>query len=399
LIYHCKTRAPCFGFFYLFSNLWQRGAILLADDLQYMQRALKLAGLASGQTSPNPMVGAVVVKDGLVIGEGYHHRAGTPHAEVNALRQAGVEATGSIIYVSLEPCCHFGRTPPCTEAIIKAGLKRVVIATRDPNPLVAGQGIEALQDAGLEVQVGLLEREALRLNEAFIKYITVHTPFVTLKSAASLDGKVATSSGESQWITGAEARCRVHRMRAASDAVLTGIGTVLADNPLLTARLDEPVKQPLRVIVDSKLQLPVESQLVQTARSVSTVVATVSGQGTAERRDALLEHRMEIWDLPEVGGDVDLQALMELLGRRDVLSVLLEAGPTLNAGALKAGIVDKIVLFLAPKIIGGLHAPGPVGGAGVDHLSEARPLSDLQCRTVGCDLMISGYLNLENTGI
>jgi diaminohydroxyphosphoribosylaminopyrimidine deaminase/5-amino-6-(5-phosphoribosylamino)uracil reductase len=352
---------------------------------------LELAALAKGKTSPNPMVGAVVVRDGLVLGEGYHHEAGTPHAEILALRQAGLRARGATLYVSLEPCCHFGRTPPCTEAIIRAAIKRVVAATPDPNPLMAGNGLQALQQAGLEVRSGVLDAEARRLNEAFFKYIVARQPFVTLKAGMSLDGKIATRSGDSKWITGPESRNLAQHVRAENDAVLVGIGTVLADDPLLTVRLPGAEKKPLRVVADSSLRIPLESQLVQTARDYPAAVAVVEGQCPPGKKEMLMERGVEVWELPGVDGLVDIQALLREMGRRELVSLLLEGGSLLNANFLKARAVDKFIFFVAPGIIGGNGAPGPFGGAGAATLAEALQLTALECQKIGADLMITGY--------
>ncbi len=362
-------------------------------DLAFMARALELAALGRGRTSPNPMVGAVVVKDGAIVGEGYHRQAGYPHAEILALRQAGERAGGAVLYVSLEPCCHYGRTPPCTGAIIEAGISRMAAAVLDPNPLVSGRGIQELRQAGIEAEFGVLETEARRLNEAWFKYIVSGKPFVTLKTAMSLDGKIATGSGESKWITGPEARHRVQHLRLENDAVMVGIGTVLADDPKLTVRLPEEDKQPLRVIMDSKLRIPLESQIVQTARSVPapTVVAAVEGQCIPGKKALLSEMGVEVWELPAAGDRVDIGALLARLGSREVVSVLLEGGSTLNAEALAAHAVDKFIFFMAPKIIGGETAPGPFGGEGMAALAETLVLTGLEQSMVGQDLMIVGY--------
>lgn len=357
----------------------------------FMARALELASLARGKTSPNPLVGAVVVRDGAVVGEGYHLRAGTPHAEVHALRQAGERAGGATLYVNLEPCCHYGRTPPCTGGIIEAGIARVVVAAADPNPRVSGRGIQALRQAGIEVETGVLEAEARRLNEAFFKHIVSGLPFVTLKAAMSLDGKIATSSGESKWITGPESRSLVQRLRLENDAVLVGIGTVLADDPLLTVRLPGEDKKPLRVVADSSLRIPPESRLVQTARDHPTVVAGVEGLCPPGKRKMLIDRGVAVWDLPGADGQVDVRALLQSLGSRDVAGLLLEGGSSLNASFLKAGAVDKYVFFVAPRIIGGGTAPGPFGGAGAEILAEAPRLTALECRVAGADLVITGY--------
>jgi len=361
------------------------------SDQEFMRRALELAALGRGKTSPNPLVGAVVVKDGVIVGEGYHKKAGTPHAEVIALQEAGARAKGADLYVNLEPCCHYGRTPPCTKAIIEAGVKRVVVACEDPNPLVAGKGIEILRQAGIAVEVGVLEEEARRLNEVFFKFITTRRPFVTLKVAMSLDGKIATFTGDSKWITGEQARRYAHQMRAEHDAVMVGIGTVLADDPLLTVRLPGESKQPWRVIVDSRLRIPLESRIALTSDKFPTIVATVQHQGSRERKKLLEERGIEVWELPADHGRVDLDALLEELGRKEITSVLLEGGAMLNASALEAGVVDKFVIFVAPKIIGGSRAPGPIGGPGVERIEDAWLVSDLEFSRVGEDLMITCY--------
>jgi diaminohydroxyphosphoribosylaminopyrimidine deaminase/5-amino-6-(5-phosphoribosylamino)uracil reductase len=364
------------------------------QDPVFMARALELAALGRGSTSPNPMVGAVVVRDGAIVGEGYHLRAGSPHAEVHALRQAGERAGGATLYVSLEPCCHFGRTPPCTEAVIAAGIARVVVAVSDPNPLVEGKGVQALRQAGIEVETGVLETEARRLNEAWFKYIATGRPFVTLKAAMSLDGKIATAGGESRWITGPEARDEVQQLRLASDAILTGIGTVLADDPLLTVRLPGADRRPLRVIADSRLRIPLASQVVQTAREYPTVVAGAEGQFPSEKKALLTERGVEVWEVPAAEeGRLDIGALLMALGKREIVSLLLEGGGGLNAGALAARVVDKFIFFIAPKIIGGMAAPGPFGGEGASALAEALPLVGLEHRMVGRDLMITAYPN------
>lgn len=363
----------------------------MTEDTAYMERALELAAMARGRTSPNPLVGAVVVRDGEIVGEGYHQKAGTPHAEIHALRQAGEKAKNAVLYVTLEPCCHYGRTPPCTDAIIRAGIKKVVVATKDPNPLVAGKGIQALKDAGIEVSLGMLEAKARGLNEAYFKYIVERRPFVTLKAAMTLDGKIATSNGDSRWITGAEARACVHRLRAENDAIMVGIGTVLADDPLLTVRLPGEDKKPLRLVVDSGLRIPLTSRLVRTAREVPTAVAAVKGRCQVEKKEKLVSAGVEVWELPEEDGAVSLYSLLDELGKRDVVSVLLEGGSTLNASALAAGIIDKFIFFYAPKIIGGKSAPGLFGGTGINLLKDAVEVAELSWERIGADLMLVCY--------
>lgn len=358
---------------------------------QFMARALQLAELGRGKTSPNPLVGAVIVHNDRIVGEGYHRKAGTPHAEIHALRDAGEKANGAVMYVTLEPCCHHGRTPPCTKSIIEAGIADVVVGMADPNPLVSGKGIKALKDAGIRVIEGVLEKDVRLQNESFIKYISTKCPFVTLKAAISLDGKVATRTGESRWITGEEARLWVHRMRAANDAIMVGIGTVLADDPLLTVRLDGEYEQPLRVIVDSSLRIPETSMLVKTASEVPTVVAAVQGSYSEAKRAQLERAGLEVWDLPAIKGKVDLVTLMKELGKREITSLLLEGGSTLNASALEAGIIDKFVFFQAPLIIGGQDSPGVFGGMGCERLKDCLRLAQMSVQRVGEDLMITAY--------
>lgn len=364
-----------------------------------MRRALELAGRARGRTSPNPLVGAVVVQEGLLVGEGYHRRAGAPHAEVQALAAAGDRARGATVYVTLEPCAHHGRTPPCTEALIAAGVRRVVAAMIDPNPRVAGRGLAALEVAGIATQVGLLEDEARQLNETYLHYITTGRPFVLLKWAMTLDGKTATSAGDSHWISNVASRRLVHRLRDEYDAVMVGVGTVLRDDPRLTARLAEfgemppegTERQPLRVVVDSQARTPPRAQVLQPHGGPPTLVAVLE-QAPAARRAALQEAGAEVLILPERKGRVDLVALMEVLGRREITSVLVEGGGTLHAGLLAAGVGNKVVAFIAPKIIGGAAAPTPVEGPGVSVLSEAVLLTRLAARELEGDVVVEGYL-------
>jgi diaminohydroxyphosphoribosylaminopyrimidine deaminase/5-amino-6-(5-phosphoribosylamino)uracil reductase len=361
------------------------------QDEVYMRLALDLARCGRGRTSPNPMVGAVVVKEGRIVGQGYHERAGGPHAEVVALREAGEAARGATLYVSLEPCCHTGRTGPCTEAILEAGVARVVAAMKDPNPLVAGRGLERLRQAGLEVTVGVLEREAARLNEVFCKYITTRRPFVVLKVAMTLDGKIATRTGASRWITGPAAREYVHALRDTYDAVLVGRGTVLADDPALTVRLPQGGRDPVRVVLDSRARLPETARVLQTGSPAPTIVA-VTGDAPAERIGRLEEAGARVMVLPGEGGRVSLPALLEELGRREITSVLVEGGATVHAAALAAGVVDKVVWFVAPKIFGGREAPGPVGGPGVADPAAALALEDVEVTRYGPDICIEGYV-------
>jgi diaminohydroxyphosphoribosylaminopyrimidine deaminase/5-amino-6-(5-phosphoribosylamino)uracil reductase len=353
-----------------------------------MRRALALARRGRGRTSPNPMVGAVVAKAGRIIAEGYHRRAGEPHAEALALQRAGPEARGATLYVTLEPCCHHGRTPPCTDAIIASGVRRVVAAMRDPNPLVAGKGLRRLRRAGIEVEVGLLEEQARRLNEAYCHRITTGRPFVTLKLAASLDGKIATRTGSSRWITAQAARLHVHRLRAESDAVMVGIGTALADDPRLTGQLGA-MRQPIRVVVDSRARLPTDAAMLREPGGPVIVAATL--RAPRSRVAALRRAGAEVLLLRERQGRVDLRALLEALGRRGITSLLVEGGSEIAGSLLDAHLVNKFVLFLAPILVGGARAPMIAAGRGVARLSEALRLDRLAVRRLGPDLVITGY--------
>jgi diaminohydroxyphosphoribosylaminopyrimidine deaminase/5-amino-6-(5-phosphoribosylamino)uracil reductase len=361
-------------------------------DTIYMQQALTLAGEGAGFVSPNPLVGCVIVKDGQVIGRGYHQRYGGPHAEVHALQEAGAQAHGAVLYVNLEPCCHTGKTPPCVEAVRRAGIGRVVAALRDPNPLVAGGGVAQLQQAGIPVTLGVCEAEARELNEAFIKHVTTGRPFVTLKCAMSLDGKIATRTGASQWITSPLAREAVHRLRHATDALLVGIGTVLQDDPLLTARLsDRRGVNPLRVIVDSTLRLPAQARVATVTSDCQTLVATTS-RAAQERRQRLGDQGLEIVVLPAYDdGQVDLEALLQYLGERKITSVLVEGGATLNATLLRRRLIDKVLFFIAPKIIGG-DGLSVVGTCGVERMEQVMQLRDSRGRSIGEDFLIQAYL-------
>jgi len=354
-----------------------------------MRRALALA--RRGYTAPNPMVGAVIVKDGRVVGEGYHRRAGMPHAEIEALHRAGESARGATLYVTLEPCSHWGRTPPCADALIEAGVRCVYAAMQDPNPQVAGRGFEKLREAGIEVQVGVLEEQARQLNEIFVKYHTTGMPFVTVKAAMSLDGKIATHTGDSKWITDEAARRLVHRLRARHDAVMVGIGTVLKDDPLLTVRLlrwKEPVRR-LRVIVDSRLRCPEEAQVLRVEDS-PTLIATTEA-APPERIARLCERGVEVEVLPAKGGQVDLHALMKMLAQRGVTGVLCEGGGTLIASLFARGLVDKVVFFYAPRIIGGREATTAVEGEGYPYVENALKLDRVYWRKIGRDMMVQAY--------
>ena len=356
---------------------------------RWMDRALELARQGEAQTSPNPIVGAVLVRDGRIVGEGSHTYAGLRHAEVVALEKAGRAARGATLYVNLEPCCHTGRTGPCTEAIVAAGVRRVVVALEDPNPAVVGRGIRQLRAAGLEVKLGPREAEAKKLNEAFACWVSTGRPLVTLKSALTLDGKIASPNRAERWISSEESRAEVQRLRHAADALLTGIGTVLADDPLLTDRTGRPRRrQLLRVVVDSRLRLPRSSRLVKSAEGDVLVFTAVSPDSPRAR--ALRRAGVEVARVPAPGGHPDLRAVVKELGRREILSLLLEGGPRLNWAALEAGIVDKMLLFYAPIILGGTHRA--VVSGQYRALRGAPALRDLTLHRFGPDFAVEGYL-------
>ncbi len=370
----------------------------LEDDAHWMDRALELARRGEALTSPNPMVGAVIVAGGRVVGEAFHTYDGVQHAEVLALEAAGAAARGATLYVNLEPCCHTGRTPPCTEAILHAGISRVVAAIADPNPAVHGRGLEQLRRAGLAVTTGPRAAEARKLNEAFACWIRTGRPLVTMKSALSLDARIAPSRAHRsrhRWITGEVARAEVQQLRHAADAVLTGIGTVLADDPLLTDRTGRPRRRRLlRVVLDSRLRLPLDSRLVRSARSDSTgvgsdlLVFTTTAAHTRRAR-TLVRAGVELVCVRSRGGRVDLTAVLEELGRRQILSVLLEAGAELGSAALAAGIVDRLVLYYAQKLLGAEAVPWVTVPA--RRLRRLPPLHQVTLRTLGSDFVLEGY--------
>jgi len=365
------------------------------EDEEFMLRALELAELGRGTASPNPMVGAVVLSGGSVIGEGYHAMAGEPHAEVIALEEAGVRSQGSTMYVSLEPCVHHGRTPPCTERIISSGVARVVVAMKDPNPRVMGKGIEALEEAGVTTASGVLEEAASRLNEAYVKWITHGVPFVVLKSAVSLDGRIATRTGNSRWITCEESRRDVHSLRAEYDAVMVGIGTVLADNPELTSRMvSAPGGQPLRVVVDSHASTPLDSKVAETSKAPTLVAVTSSV--SRDHIKKLEGTGIEVVIAGE-GPRVDLHLLLRELGERAVTSVLVEGGSELAGSLVEARLADKMITFIAPVVIGGRSATGPIGGSGVDKVSESMKMRIDSVSISGSDLKVVSYPGTEQT--
>ena len=360
-------------------------------DEMYMERALELAAKGRGTTTPNPMVGAVIVKNGRIIGEGYHIRAGEGHAEVNVFKNAVEDVTGATMYVTLEPCSHYGKTPPCADKIVEKKIGRVVVGALDPNPLVAGRGIEKIRNAGIPVITGVLAERSIALNEVFMKYIVTKRPFVLLKAAMSLDGKIATAEGESQWISCETSREEVHRLRHELTGIMAGIGTVLADDPMLNCRIPGG-KQPVRIIVDSHLSIPEESKLVCSAKEFPLVVAAVENSDAA-KKERLAEQGVKVIEVSaDDAGHVDLNILMDCLGEMKIDSILLEGGGRLAEGALKAGIVDKVQFYIAPMLIGGESAKTPVEGRGIAALSEAWHISNWKAEVIGDDIKITGYI-------
>ena len=357
-------------------------------DEKFMRRAIALAAQGEGRTRPNPLVGAVIVKDGHLIGEGYHTKYGCLHAEREALADCarrGLVPKGADMYVTLEPCCHTGKQPPCTEAIVESGIGRVIIGSSDPNPLVAGKGIEILRQHGIQVETGFLKDECDALNPIFFHYITSGRPYVALKYAMTADGRIATVTGASKWITGEAARNHVHRLRRRYASILVGINTVLADDPMLNCRLPDGVN-PVRIVLDSSLRIPMDCQLVKTAREIKTIV--VCGAAPETRREQLEKLGVEVLAMPGSDGRPDLKALVLELGRRGIDSLLIEGGSQVHYSALDAGIVNHIYSYVAPEIFGGNTALGPVSGAGVQKVSDAFRLKLAGTQLLGDDILI-----------
>ena len=363
-------------------------------DQEYMLRAIQLAKKGEGWTNPNPMVGAVIVKDGRIIGEGYHKKCGELHAERNAIASLTESAEGATIYVTLEPCCHYGKTPPCTEAIIEQKIKKVVIGSRDPNPKVAGKGAQILRESGITVVQDFMREECDRLNPVFFHYITTKTPYVVMKYAMTLDGKIATKTGASKWITGETARQEVQHMRHRYMGIMAGIGTVLADDPMLNVRV-EGWKSPVRILCDSNLRIPLDSQIVRSAKEYRTIVAYA---GREENEEITEKITKKIEQLHAKGvdticcsdekGQIDLKKLMTYLGNEGIDSILLEGGGTLNDSALRAGIVKEVHCFIAPKLFGGKNSKTPVEGIGIGLPSEALKLKCTDICRIGEDIRI-----------
>ncbi len=356
-----------------------------SDDEKYMRQAIALALKGTGRVNPNPLVGAVVVKDGRVIGEGYHQQYGCPHAERNALAACTESAAGATIYVTLEPCCHHGKNPPCTEALIQAGISRVVVGSADPNPLVAGKGIAQLKAAGIQVEEGFLQAECDAINFIFFHYITTNKPYLALKYAMTADGKIACHTGASRWITGEVARHHVHQLRNKYAAIMVGTGTVLADDPELTCRIENG-NNPVRIVCDTQLRTPLSAKLVVTAKEVPTIIATCCQEES--RHKPYQEAGCQVWVVPAKNGGVDLQALVHRLGQEKIDSVLVEGGGQLNWSLLQAGLVQRVYTYIAPKIFGGAAAKSPVGGIGVDNPQQAFQMRVVATQQLGEDFLL-----------
>ena len=365
----------------------------LSYDEKYMRLAMQLAGNAIGRTSPNPLVGAVIVKDNRVVGCGWHRKAGTPHAEVHALNQAGELAQGADVYVTLEPCAHYGKTPPCSKALVEAKVKNVYGGLLDVNPKVAGKGFKILEDAGIHVEYGFLQDELRKQNEVFFKWIEHKKPFIVLKAAMTLDGKIATATGQSKWITNETSRAYGYKLRDIYDGIMVGINTVIEDNPMLTARVDGG-KNPIRIVVDSSLKIDINANVVQD-KSAKTIVATTDKAD----KDKILKLQAQDVDVIVVDKDendkVDIEKLLDILGQKNICSILVEGGATLSGSFVAKKLVDKVYFFIAPKIIGGKEAKTPVAGTGILNLQEALALKDIQIEKLKEDILIIGRVDKD----
>lgn len=365
----------------------------LSYDEKYMRLAMQLAGNAIGRTSPNPLVGAVIVKDNRVVGCGWHRKAGTPHAEVHALNQAGELAQGADVYVTLEPCAHYGKTPPCSKALVEAKVKNVYGGLLDVNPKVAGKGFKILEDAGIHVEYGFLQDELRKQNEVFFKWIEHKKPFVVLKAAMTLDGKIATAIGQSKWITNETSRAYGYKLRDIYDGIMVGINTVIEDNPMLTARVDGG-KNPIRIVVDSSLKIDINANVVQD-KSAKTIVATTDKAD----KDKILKLQAQDVDVIVVDKDendkVDIEKLLDILGQQNICSILVEGGATLSGSFVAKKLVDKVYFFIAPKIVGGKEAKTPVAGTGILNLQEALALKDIQIEKLEEDILIIGRVDKD----
>ncbi|MCI0763265.1 bifunctional diaminohydroxyphosphoribosylaminopyrimidine deaminase/5-amino-6-(5-phosphoribosylamino)uracil reductase RibD [Bacillus sp. TL12] len=360
-------------------------------DQEYMKIALQLAKSATGQTSPNPMVGAVVVKDGNIVGMGAHLRAGEGHAEVHALRMAGEKAKGSTVYVTLEPCSHFGKTPPCCDLLIQKEVKHVVIATLDCNPLVSGNGAKRLQKAGIHVTTGILEKEAIQLNRYFFHYMKMKQPFVTIKTAMSLDGKIATATGESKWITGEDARGDVHQYRHTHDAILVGVNTVIADDPSLTTRLPNGGKHPIRIILDTHLRMPLSSRVITDGIAPTWIIV-----GKDVQKEKIARYESQGTSVLQMQtSQIEIRELLLLLGEKQILSLFVEGGQSIHASFLETKCFNEIVTYISPKLIGGKDAPTMFGGTGFNKLQDALSLQIQEMKQIGDDIKIVATVRNE----
>jgi diaminohydroxyphosphoribosylaminopyrimidine deaminase / 5-amino-6-(5-phosphoribosylamino)uracil reductase len=358
-----------------------------------MRMALTLAKKGLGTTSPNPMVGAVVLKGQRILGKGYHRKSGQPHAEIIALEEAGAQARGATMIVNLEPCCHTDKkTPPCVDRIIKAGIKKVIVAMFDPNEKVNGKGVEALRKAGINVKVGMLSEEARSLNEVFITFQEKKRPFFIMKAALSLDGKIATKVGESKWISNEESRAYVSRIRSVTDSVIVGINTVILDNPLLIPKIAKPKRYPVRVVLDSKLRIPLSCELVKTAHRYRTMVFALQ-DARSDKEGRLKSMGIEVVRVAGEQGRIDLKAVSEELRKQGIMSALVEGGSEIHASFLQAGLVDKVILFYAPKFIGGKNAPGIIGGKGIDFIKDAYKVNIVSLKKMKDDICVEGYVH------
>lgn len=362
------------------------------DDIYFIKMAIDLAARGTGFTSPNPMVGAVIVNGGMIVGRGYHQAAGKAHAEINAIRDAGSSAKFGVMYVTLEPCNHAGRTPPCTESIIAAGIKRVVVATKDPNPDVAGGGLEFLRQHGIDVEVGVCEDDAKKLNEVFNKYIITKRPFVASKCAITLDGRIATRTFDSKWITCSESRIFVHGLRHAYDAIMVGVTTIIHDDPSLTTRLeDQESIDPVRIILDTRLSIPENAKILQLDSIAETLIIT-GDSILKEKKDRIEKKGAKVIELPLKEGLIDFEQLIAYLGKIGITSLLIEGGSRVHGSAFKAGIVDKIYFFYGPKILGGDDGSPVCKGTGPALMRDAISVSNIKVRQFGDDVMVEGYL-------
>ncbi|MBB6444982.1 bifunctional diaminohydroxyphosphoribosylaminopyrimidine deaminase/5-amino-6-(5-phosphoribosylamino)uracil reductase RibD [Bacillus benzoevorans] len=361
----------------------------MKNDEYYMNLALELAQTARGKTNPNPLVGAIIVNKGMIVGSGLHRKAGEPHAEVHAFRMAGDHAIGATLYVTLEPCSHYGKTPPCAELVKNSGVSRVVIAMKDPNPLVAGKGIKLIEEAGIEVTVGVLETQAAKLNERFIHNMVYKRPFVIAKTAMTLDGKLAAYNGHSKWVTGEESRQTVHYLRNEVDAILVGIGTVLSDNPMLTTRIEEGGKNPVRIVLDSNLRTPLDAHITDCHDAQTLIFAKEGADQT--KAEALKAKGVQVHYAPETANGLDLGFILQVLFEQGLTDVLVEGGSEVNGAFLRAGLIHKYLIYVAPKILGGRHSLTPFTGADVESMDEAVQLEFDSVAHIGNDLLITAY--------